>query len=69
MENMLEVSSKILDFYQSLTHNATLGRYARKSLFYEMSQFYPRVTGGQLSGNSTFPTGFKQNTFYKKQTF
>lgn len=70
MENMLEVSSKILDFYQSLTHNATLGRYARKSLFYEMSQFYPRVTGvGSCQEIALFPPDLNRIPFIKNRPF
>lgn len=70
MESMEEVSRKILDFYQSLIHNTTVGRYARKSLFHELVQFYPRVTGvGSCQEVALFPPDLNRIPFTKNRPF
>jgi 4-hydroxy-3-polyprenylbenzoate decarboxylase len=70
MKSMEEVSTKIVDFYDTLTHNQAISRHSRKSLFNEVSQFFPRTSDvGSCQEVAIFPPDLNRIPFLKNRTF
>ncbi len=70
MNNIEEVSKKLVDFHHAVANHQASGRFTRKSFFHELSQFFPRTTNvGSCQEVALFPPDLNRIPFLKNRVF